>query len=99
VIAEASFFRGDQEPHFHALPPHRTVQIRCHAPPDVLLARYRARLNRHAGHHDGQRAGELADRFASGSNGPLALDGELIDLDTSCPVDVDTLATRLRTLL
>jgi hypothetical protein len=39
VIAEANFSRGTAEPHFHALPPHRTVQIHCHAPLDVLLAR------------------------------------------------------------
>jgi predicted kinase len=99
VIAEANFFRGDQEPHFHALPPHRMVQIHCQAPLDVLLARYGTRPVRHPGHDDGQRAGELVDRFASGSNGPLALDGELIDLDTSGAVDVDALAARLRTLL
>jgi predicted kinase len=99
VIAEANFFHGDQESHFAALPPHRTVQIHCHAPLDVLLERYRTRPARHSGHLDGLRIDELAERFASGSNGPLALDGELIELDTSRPVGVEALATRLLALL
>jgi chloramphenicol 3-O-phosphotransferase len=99
VIAEANFSRGTAEPHFHALPPHRTVQIHCHAPLDVLLARYGARPVRHPGHLDGVRAGELVDRFADDAHGPLALDGELIELDTSRPVDVEALAERLRRLL
>ena len=32
AIAEANFFAGSQEEQFAALPPHRTVQIHCHAP-------------------------------------------------------------------
>ena len=99
VIAEANFFRGDQERHFRALPPHRTLQIHCQAPLDVLLARYGARPARHPGHLDGQRASELVERFHSGSNGPLDLDGELIELDTSATVDFDALAARLSLLL
>ncbi len=98
VIAEANFFR-DQEPHFGDLPPHRTLQIHCHAPLDVLLERYASRPARHPGHLDGVRAGELADRFASATNGPLRLDGELIELDTSAPVDVEALVERLHALL
>jgi hypothetical protein len=75
------------------------VQIYCRAPLDILLARYSVRPDRHPGHHDRAREDELAHRFASGSNGPLALDGELVDLDTSGPVDVEALAARLRALL
>jgi predicted kinase len=99
AIAEANFFRGDQEPNFHALPRHRSVQIHCQAPLDVLLQRYLARPPRHPGHHDGVRAGELVERFRSGSNGALELDGELIELDTSRPVDVGKLVERLGALL
>jgi predicted kinase len=99
VIAEANFFRGDQERHFAELPPHRTVQIHCHAPLDVLLHRYEQRAGRHPGHLDGLRAGELEERHASGRNGPLELDGELIELDTSRPVDVDALVERLASVV
>jgi predicted kinase len=96
AIAEANFFRGDQERHFAQLPSHRLVQIHCQAPLDVLLDRYRSRPARHPGHLDQVRADELADRYASGRNGPLELEGELIELDTTRPVDVDALAAELR---
>jgi predicted kinase len=99
VIAEANFFRGDQERHFAELPPHRTLQIHCHAPLRVLLERYGSRPARHPGHLDELRAGELAERYQSGRNGPLELEGELIELDTSGPVDVDALAARIRSAL
>jgi predicted kinase len=99
LIAEANFFRGDHERRFAELPRHRPVQIHCHAPLEVLLQRYGSRPDRHPGHHDGARAEELAERYASGRNGALGLDGELIELDTTEPVDVDALAERLHSLL
>jgi predicted kinase len=99
LIAEANFFRGDHERRFAKLPGHRTVQIHCHAPLEVLLGRYGARPDPHPGHHDGSRAAELAERYESGRNGPLDLDGELIELDTTAPADVEALAERLRSLL
>jgi hypothetical protein len=95
LVAEANFFHGDQEREFVALPRHRAVQIHCHAPLDVLLERYRSRPARHPGHLDAIRADELVERYESGRNGPLDLDGELIELDTTRPVDVDALAARL----
>ena len=96
VIAEANFFRGDQEHRFRELPPHRLVQIHCDAPLDVLLERYRSRPARHPGHLDESRAGELTERYESALHGPIDLDGELIELDTSGAVDVDALAAELR---
>jgi len=98
LIAEANFLRGDQEACFRELPPHRVVQIHCHAPLDVLLQRYGTRPGRHPGHLDGVRGDELVERYESGRNGPLDLDGELVELDTTGPVDVDGLAERLRAL-
>ena len=95
AIAEANFFRGDHEPRFAALPAHRCVQIHCHAPIEVLVDRYRSRPARHPGHLDDQRVDELVARYESGRNGPLDLDGELIELDTTQAVDVDALAARL----
>jgi predicted kinase len=92
LIAEANFFRGDHERRFAELPAHRAVQIHCHAPLEVLLERYGSRPDRHPGHHDGSLADELAERYASGRNGPLDLDGELIEVDTTEPVDVGALA-------
>jgi predicted kinase len=99
VVAEGNFFRGDQERHFTALPEHRPVQIHCHAPLDVLLERYRSRPERHPGHLGSARVDELVERYESGRNGPLDLDGELIEVDTTGPVDVDAVSERLRALL
>jgi predicted kinase len=99
LIAEANFFRGDHEQRFAELPVHRAIQVHCHAPLEVLLARYGSRPERHPGHQDGVRADELAERYESGRNGPLDLDGELIELDTTKPADVDELAARIQRLL
>jgi predicted kinase len=95
LVAEANFFRGDHEQRFAELPPHRVVQLHCHAPLDVLLERYRSRAERHPGHLGPARADELVERYESGRNGPLDLEGELIELDTTGPVDVEALATLL----
>ncbi len=95
AIAEANFFRGDHEQRFTALPPHRAVQIHCHAPLEVLVERYRTRPARHPGHLDEQQVDELVARYESGRNGPLDLHGELIDLDTTRPLDIEGLARAL----
>ncbi len=49
----------------------------------MLLERYSTRTGRHPGHLDHLRIPELEESHASGANGPLALPGELIELDTS----------------
>jgi predicted kinase len=92
VIAEANFFAGVDEARFAALPPHRLFQVHCTAPFDVLLSRFEGRADRHPGHLDRDRAGELRRRYEAGTHGPLALPGELIDVDTSGPVDVGLVA-------
>jgi predicted kinase len=89
LIAEANFFRGS-EPMFAGLPAHRLVQVHCDAQLETIVERYRSRTDRHPGHLDAERVGELRARHASGLNGPLSLDGELIELDTT-GADVATL--------
>ncbi len=96
LIVEANFFH-DQEPEFGELPPHRLMQLHCEAPLSILLDRY-AKRSRHAGHHDADKIKELPARFASGAHSPLSLDGELIQLDTTHPVELDSLAERIRTV-
>lgn len=99
LVAEANFFRGDHEPRFAELPPHRLVQVHCHAPLEVLVERYSGRIGlRHPGHHDGDRVAELTARHASGLNGPLDLPGELVELDTTT-APVEELAARVVALL
>lgn len=94
LIVEANFFRS-QAPQFAALPEHRLVQIHCHAPLEVVLQRYAAR-ERHAGHHDAEKIRELPGRFASGAHDPLELAGQLIEVDTTRPVDLEALADQIR---
>jgi predicted kinase len=94
ALLEANFFR-DQEPELAGLPEHRLMQVHCEAPLAVLLERY-AQRSRHPGHHDAEKIGQLPQRFASGVHGPLQLDGELIRLDTTHPVDLDALAEQIR---
>ena len=56
----------------------------------MLLDRY-ANRSRHAGHHDAEKIDELPGRFERGVHEPLSLDGELIRLDTTQPVDLAAL--------
>lgn len=96
VIVEANFFR-DQEADFPAFPAHRLLQLHCEAPLPILLERY-ANRSRHAGHQDAEKIKELPSRFESRVHSPLRLDGELIQLDTTQPLEVATLAERIRAL-
>jgi predicted kinase len=95
VAVESNFFARSQEAEFQSLPPHRLVQVCCTAPLEVLLERYAGRT-RHPGHVDDERAVELRERFESGTHSPLALEGELIHVDTSRPVDLEALAGRVQ---
>jgi len=97
VIVEANFFR-DQEPDFAALPEHRLLQLHCAAPLDTLLERY-ARRDRHPGHRDAEKIDQLPARFEAGVHAALRLPGDLIELDTTKPVDLDALADRIRARL
>jgi predicted kinase len=97
LVIEANFFR-DQEPEFTALPAHRLVQLHCQAPLAVLSERY-ANRSRHAGHHDAEKIRELPARFESGVHDALNLPGDLIELDTTQPVDLDTLSGKISKLV
>lgn len=94
VIIEANFFRH-QEPEFAALPEHRLAQVHCHAPLEILVERY-ARRSRHAGHYDAEKIKELPNRFATGAHDALNLAGDLIELDTTVPLDLNQLTARVR---
>jgi predicted kinase len=94
VIVEANFFR-DQELAFAALPEHRLVQVHCEAPLATLLERYASR-SRHVGHQDVEKIKELPARFESGAHDALRLPGDLIELDTTQPVDMGVLSDRIR---
>lgn len=87
LVLEANFVAGTSEVEFSRLPPHRLVQVYCVAPEEVLMQRYLAR-DRHPGHHDALRADEVRSAIHSGRHSPLALKGELIELDTTQDVEI-----------
>jgi len=65
-------------------------QILCKANGDVLLARFLARVgsaDRHAGHADADRdwLEQNRERLLSGQLEPLALNGQLLHIDTTAP--------------
>jgi len=96
LVLEANFVAGTSEREFSRLPPHRLVQVHCSAPEDVLMERYLAR-DRHPGHHDRLRADEVRAAIRAGRHAPLALDGELIELDTTRHVEVAELVAAIAT--
>ena len=92
LVLEANFTRPAM-PSFDALPAHRTLQLFCTAPRDVVIERYAAR-RRHGGHLDGLvleelRAGRHEEQWER-----LPLPGELheVEIETA---DVDALVARV----
>ena len=69
-----------------------SIEIYCSCPSELAEARYRERLStRHPGHRDSER--EYEGRWTS--DRPLEI-GALVLVDTSNPVDIDRLATEVR---
>jgi predicted kinase len=95
IVLEANFIAGASEAAFARLPPHGLLQVHCSAPEETLMERYVAREGRHPGHHDAVRAEEVRAAIRVGRHSPLALDGTLIELDTSSPVDVTQVAAAI----
>jgi predicted kinase len=80
---------------FRALPPARVVQLLCSVPAELAIERYGSR-ERHPGHVDDVRVGEVGARIEAGEWRVLDIGGELIEVDTSSPVDLVGLAQRIR---
>ena len=72
------------------------IEVRCRCPREIAQARYEARsAARHAGHLDAKRTPEELwneDHLAALGLGPL------IEVDTTRPVDVSSVADRIRAL-
>ena len=97
AIVEANFSE-EALPAFAALPPHRTLQVYCTAPRDVLLERYTQRP-RHPGHVDDVVLDELRSGVHDDRHPRLPLGGEVLDVDSSKPVDVPAVVERVRAAL
>ena len=96
VIVEANFTAA-AAPRFAGLPPHRTLQVFCTAPREVVIARYAAR-KRHGGHLDDVIVGELQAGLheEQWERLPLAGDVQEFELDTG---DADAVVARVRDTL
>lgn len=98
VILEAHFQRGLAEPELLALN-RRMVQVYCRCPIDVAAERYRRRIddpNRHAGHLPEHQSDEVIERWMKDASAPLDLpDALLIEIDTTVPVDIGTVANSI----
>jgi predicted kinase len=76
------------------LPSARIVQVHVSAPPEVLRARLLGRdPHRHPVHYDRQAADEIVALALEGRWDPLPLDGELIRVDGTQPLDVGELTS------
>ncbi|PPE77281.1 transcriptional regulator, partial [Kaistia algarum] len=66
-----------------------TAEIWCHAPPDIVAARYAARATTRLPGHPGPEYAEELRALAARAK-PIGR-GPLLDVETTAPVDVDRL--------
>jgi predicted kinase len=75
---------------FETLPPARITQVYVSASPETLRERLLRRdPHRHPVHYDREAADEVAESAAAGEWRPLALEGRLIEIDTTTWPDLD----------
>lgn len=79
-------------------------QILCRADGAVLLERFQTRMGsegRHAGHADAKWIDQNNERLTRGLLPPLALEGQLVEIDTTAPdsFDYDVLLQQIRLAL
>jgi predicted kinase len=101
-VLEANFDHDEASAQLAALQlrtPFRALQIVCTATREVLLERFVHRSgSRHPGHIDDERLEDVEESIDAGRWRALALDGELVEVDTTdwSAVDVDALVERAR---
>lgn len=88
-------------PEFHreccAALPGGIVEVFCRCPPEVAYRRYLARAaDRHPGHFDAVR--DPSELYTPGTTSPIAGGWPVIDIDTTRPVDVASLAEQVSRL-
>jgi predicted kinase len=101
AVLESHFWRGLSEKDLSALD-RPMVQVYCRCPVEIAADRYRKRVSspdRHPGHLPGHQTEEVTRAWRESEPLPLELDGALIEVDTSSPLDaqaIATLASRIR---
>jgi adenylylsulfate kinase-like enzyme len=69
------------------------IEVHCHCDPQIAEARFRLR-NRHPGHLDHLKGYSIPSNL-----GPLGLDGGLVTVDTSGPVEISTVSIAVGAVL
>jgi predicted kinase len=90
-----AFAHHEQRPRVLALRPP-VLEVHCSCPPELARSRYAGR-RRHPCHFDGEMLANSWDRWVATDAEPVGT-GEVIPVDTTNPVDVDALATRVRSV-
>lgn len=101
VILEAHFYTGQAEAELEALG-EDLIQLYCRCPVEVAWRRYQARRGdptRHPGHLPEHQDEAATARWRTTEPEPLRLDGPLLEVDTSGPIDIESLANRVRQLI
>jgi predicted kinase len=97
AVLESHFWRGVAEADLVQLK-RPMVQVYCRCPNEVALLRYKQRASspeRHPGHLPEHQSDEVLAGWSTVEAQPLALDGPLVEVDTSRPVHVRDLASRI----
>jgi predicted kinase len=98
VMLESHFWAGVAEPELLALG-RPLLQIYCSCPTEVAVDRYRERARseyRHPGHLPEHQSDEVIESWRSRGPETLALGCQLLEVDTTGPVDIEALAEKVR---
>jgi len=97
AILESHFWVGVAERDLWALG-RPLVQVYCRCPTDVAADRYRRRavsVDRHPGHLPEHQSEEVTRGWRESRPEPLNLDCPLVEVDTTVPVDIAEVASRI----
>ncbi|MGO9342055.1 MAG: AAA family ATPase [Acidimicrobiales bacterium] len=100
AVLESHFWPGVAEPDLRRLG-RPLLQVYCRCPTETAAARYRRRASspgRHPGHLPEHQAEEVTKSWRESGARPLALDAPLVEVLTTEPVDIEDVASRVRSL-
>jgi predicted kinase len=101
VILEAHFHAGTAEQELQSLG-EKLIQLYCRCPLDIAWQRYRIRRDdpdRHPGHLPEHQDETATAGWRARRPRPLGLDAPLLEVDTSAPVDIESVVRNLRQLM
>jgi predicted kinase len=100
AVLESHFWRGVAENDLRALG-RPLIQVYCRCPTELAAERYRRRVSspdRHPGHLREHQSEEVTRSWREAAPEPLSLDGPMLEVLTTEPVDITALASKIRSL-